>query len=347
MRAVAAMWVATYHTADYFHKMGGNEFLFRLFKTGWVGVDIFFVLSGFIMWYTTREDTQAGPFIIKRLTRIYTALWPAVALFVLFGFISGAGRPMDWSTMLSSITLLNVDPYAKGMYLYVTWTLTFELAFYVAFGLLLWLGRSRAPIVAIIVVILIETAIYLNEKAGASFPRLIADRLVYEFIIGAIAAAVARQALSAWTMRLCLILSAALLAAGIYTTGWMGMERPNAILFFGGATGLFLIGFREAERALDNLPGRAVAKSGDWSYAMYLIHPAIIYMTQIDAFRWKVGTAFGPWPVTILFVCLVIVLSWGYYRVIEKPALRISRQIFFRKRKPTLQPSQYSPTRTP
>jgi len=154
-RGLAALAVVVCHTA-----MSTNAFVqtlpsgyLRIFKLGALGVDLFFVLSGFIIMHShmseAGDSTALRPYLAKRLTRIFPAYWPiSLAMlglyYVLPGMSESGGREFSF---VSSVLLLPADlPPALS----VAWTLVHELLFYsafmlwfvswrvFAFGLLLW-----------------------------------------------------------------------------------------------------------------------------------------------------------------------------------------------------------------
>ncbi|MCF6172900.1 MAG: acyltransferase family protein [Campylobacteraceae bacterium] len=89
LRAFAALFVVFYHTAQHYFAVGGEHswnFFSFMSKIGYLGVDIFFVISGYIMWYTT-HNTQGLKgvleFVYARLTRIYPLYWSFFLLLIL------------------------------------------------------------------------------------------------------------------------------------------------------------------------------------------------------------------------------------------------------------------------
>ncbi len=107
---------------------------------GYLGVDFFFVLSGFIIHYTmTSKPKPALQFVFERLGRIFLPYWPIavamVAAYTILPQLSGSGREWGW---LSSLTLF---PTAFPPALSVAWTLQHELAFYLIYAMLFFSKR--------------------------------------------------------------------------------------------------------------------------------------------------------------------------------------------------------------
>ena len=130
LRFAAAMLVVLYHSSSHLRSTGLDQgTVFALSEgIGFAGVDIFFVISGFIMAWTTQE--AAGPaaafdFLRRRLARIYSGYWPfflfAVVLFAWTDPPFFEGSDLEKSAILWP---------TNRLLLAVSWTLIFELFFY-------------------------------------------------------------------------------------------------------------------------------------------------------------------------------------------------------------------------
>src|SRR5262249_15248359 len=116
---------------------------------GYVGVDLFFVLSGFIITATCRADLGRADrlprYLFRRFWRIFPAYWAALAAAVAFYACSsprtvfGRNWPAEWCD-----TLLLLPQQTGCRFLPVAWTLSYELMFYLAFGVLFLLPRRAA-----------------------------------------------------------------------------------------------------------------------------------------------------------------------------------------------------------
>jgi peptidoglycan/LPS O-acetylase OafA/YrhL len=107
---------------------------------GWVGVEVFFVVSGFIIAYSA-EGKSASAFFKSRFLRLYPAVWICASLsLVALAIARQSGLPVKF---LRSITLFPLGPWVDGVY----WTLGVEMVFYaLIFGLLLFRRFDRLPI---------------------------------------------------------------------------------------------------------------------------------------------------------------------------------------------------------
>lgn len=321
LRGLAALWVAWFHIAPIMKENGAPELLSNLATVGWVGVNIFFVISGYVMWATTYDETDAGRFLYKRLTRIYSSLWPALLIFLVAGALKPKPADVDMDTLIRSATLLTLEPTAELNHLYVTWTLTYELYFYLVFAAILAIGRRHALIVLALTIVVIEGTIFLSDVFKFDAYPIFKDRAPYNFAIGCLAAGAVNLSRTARAGGLAAGLG--LLFAGTYFGGWM--EQYDAFLFFGLGTGLLLMASPLIDELVEFSP---LTRLGDWSYAMYLLHPSVIYLSEIDGFRWKLTQQYGYISYLLLFTIAVVSLSAIYYAMVEQPLLRQSRRLY-------------------
>lgn len=149
LRGIAALLVVIAHARYYLIGTPWQGFAERYMESGSQGVDLFFLVSGFIMVYTTtRSDgslRDAARFLAKRFARI----WPVYAVMSLInlalqalwvGHISSMG---DVARSLLFLPITTSNPPQLDLPIPVGWTLNFEFYFYLVFGLSLLAGRFR------------------------------------------------------------------------------------------------------------------------------------------------------------------------------------------------------------
>ena len=196
LRAFAALAVVFYHTSAQYFAVGGetsgNIFSF-MSQVGYAGVDVFFVISGYIMWITTKKVNGLNGFknfIYARLTRIYLGYWP---FFFLLLVIYYYGLSLDKFDILGSF-LLTVSSTGK-LLVQVAWTLQYELYFYLSFSLLLFFPREKFIkillfVFMLIIVIQLFGIFYLdiyaknNLASASSFYTFWFSPFCIEFLFG-------------------------------------------------------------------------------------------------------------------------------------------------------------------
>ena len=133
LRAFAAIFVMLYHATNHYN-LKGLSFLSDFFKTSFLGVDVFFVLSGFVIYFSSRtyiKNKDYLSFIKKRIIRIFPSFWlflllPLTLVFLFFPYyvsVKSAFEPLHYL----QIFFLLFDHLTISQ---VTWTLSFELYFY-------------------------------------------------------------------------------------------------------------------------------------------------------------------------------------------------------------------------
>lgn len=133
LRGIAALAVVLYHYTFRYDAIYGHAFSLDnifVFKYGYLGVHLFFMISGFVIYLSLENTFNVKSFIFSRFSRLYPAYWFAVILTFLAVLTLGLpGRDVSFLTMLTNLTMLNGFvglPSVDGVY----WTLRVELTFY-------------------------------------------------------------------------------------------------------------------------------------------------------------------------------------------------------------------------
>ena len=332
LRAIAVLAVVFYH--------------FRLpgFGGGFVGVDIFFVISGFliggILW---RELCEQGTislkmFYVRRILRIapaYVAMAAATSLVGYIVLLPFEFREFGKYLIASVAYLSNVqffrdagyfDAAAESKILLHTWSLSLEEQFYILLPLLmLLLRRRRALLVAalgVVFTVSLVLCVLVTPLAHVATFYLLPFRL-WELLAGVLLAMFVyragedrkRSPAISW------VGLALLCGAIVFGTAGPGFPGAQALVPVGGAV-LIILGGRG-----DNVVNRMLSSPpavffGLISYSLYLWHWPVLTLLQyyLDA------PIAGPFQVTALFAALVA-LSWLSFRFIERPF----RQMRFRR----------------
>lgn len=279
----------------------GEQALFWLFRSHH-GVFLFFVLSGFLigrMWWP-RPSLAYGAFAWRRTLRIYPAFAVAFAASLVFAHASGTWTPPDLPRVLGNLVFLNGWPPAHVVpFNTVTWSLFYEMSFYLAFPVVAWAGtRTGAPLVACGVGVLLPIAAAL---LGAD-PIVLCWSLLFA---GALLAARDDLRLRAARLPTAAVLAAYLV---VTTAALFDAFAPIAgIVSFGVAAVLVL--------ARCSVPGNALAHGlatpalralGRVSYSFYLLHWMIVVLVAraVDA------AGLAPLAATLAIFVVGFALSW-------------------------------------
>lgn len=172
LRGIGAAAVVVFHYLDRGPELYpeiGNRFTWVQF--GSYGVDLFFIISGFVIFMTLQRSTLKR-FALSRVIRLYPTYWLCVAItFVVIAVLGMPGREVSLQAALVNLTMLQSYlgvPHVDGAY----WTLAVEIAFYAQCALLLALGliRERALVVVLPVWLAISAAVLLAGTLGFSGP---------------------------------------------------------------------------------------------------------------------------------------------------------------------------------
>jgi len=341
LRGLAAFLVLLNHVAWKSQQHGRHAL--DGFNVGECGVDIFFVISGFIMCHVTSGGRVAiAGFVRNRLLRILPLYWilTTVALSV-FLLMPGRVNTSGGSThVLASYLLLPTD----GKFLIEAgWTLSYELLFYGLFaaGLLLSGWTGRVLVAAVLVALASLRAWHPFAHPVAAF--LTSDLLLeFAYGIGLYRLYLRNPLQRGWSAVLVGTIGVALLAAANGSPDRHFLSPVRAVNY-GVPAFLLCWGTVSLERQIARHKVRWLELLGDASYSLYLSH-----VFSIGAFAVIVGgwSGSGPWADRLMPALMVTVALAGgllCYRWIEQPA-RWALKSGFGPRVP--QPRPYSTART-
>ena len=134
LRGIAAVAVVIYHYFTRYDQQYGHEGLYPeltyLTKNGIYGVHLFFVVSGYVIFWTLHKTDRPLDFLVSRFSRLYPAYWFAIILtYTAVNIFGLPDRQVDINVALANSLMfheyLNVS-HVDGVY----WTLTVEITFY-------------------------------------------------------------------------------------------------------------------------------------------------------------------------------------------------------------------------
>ena len=337
LRGLCALLVVFFHlpVSSHLHPL-------PLFRHGYLFVDFFFVLSGFVIAhaYGARLGSwrDVGPFLIRRLGRV----WPlhAVMLAAFVGlelcrlwFHIDHATPFvrDRSVEAILTNLLLIQSFNTHDYLTwngPAWSISVEMGAYVVFaGLMVLAPRRFVPLSVMLVaagalIVLLNAPRFMNTTFDFGFPRA-----VYGFFLGCLVHRiwVARPptfspVVAGWLQAVCLVV------VGVYVSYAQGPWTVAAPLFFAVSIWIFAEERGLVSRALSVRPLLAL---GHWSYSIYLVHMFVITLMLIVARKIHIMPGgrridFGSMWINDLFALavfgLIVGLSVLTYRFIEIPA---------------------------
>lgn len=331
LRGIAALAVVICHSCymvldngtrpGYLNRLG----MFR--DLGGAGVDVFFVISGFIMVFVAQNafgrPGAAGQFWLKRLVRIAPLYWLYTTLMLLLILSRFAMKNAVFSldyTIKSYLFIPAFNP-TSGLslpepLLASGWTLSYEMFFYLVFGLWILYGRLETLIPFVLCcfagALIAAQFIGMDSAIGAFFGQPI----MFEFLFGVIAgiAYVKGWRLTRRSSLACVAVAAAFFALSIFA-------RPELSLrwiFWGLPAGLLVQGALGLGVGTGRV-GAAFVRLGDSSYTLYLQH-AFVTLTVGGLLKRSIVVHKLPPDLLIAVVVAVCVwLGWLAHKHFEKP----------------------------
>lgn len=286
LRAIAALLVVFHHalTTAQQYRLGESDLanFGELYLFGNAGVDIFFVVSGFIMMYTLaqrRGQDSWHSFLWRRVKRVVPLYWLLtsllLALMLLAPFLFPNSRPELGHTIASYLFLPFPDTQGRLYPLLVPgWTLTFEMIFYALFASLLFLREQwLVPALALVFGAFIAAVELLAPEHRVL--RWLANPIVFEFVFGCF---IARLYLNLKQPPTWLPKALGALAIGLFgLTMMFHLNWVSRALSWGFPAMLLVLA--AAWTPTPRQPGRistAFAALGDASYSLYLVHPFVL-----------------------------------------------------------------------
>jgi peptidoglycan/LPS O-acetylase OafA/YrhL len=301
------------------------------------GVDLFFVISGFIMVYSS-ETLFASPggaytFLARRIGRIVPLYWITTAVAVPLMSLRA-----DWQSTLGSLLFF---PYTNSNGSVtplngVGWTLNFEMFFYVLFAsVIFWPRKVAVPVlVAILVLVVCLGSVFAPQTTAL---RYWSDPIVLEFAFGMIIATIYRRQqvrLPNW-LRIALILGSVF---SIWMTNqFMPPSHFRALMWGVPASTVVAATLLGKQPEGNGYFASFVNLLGNSSYSLYLVHPLVGALIII---YWST-TSLHTYPMRlVLFATYIgaVAVSVVVFLLVEKPATLSLRRISERSSKiPILQ----------
>jgi peptidoglycan/LPS O-acetylase OafA/YrhL len=324
-RAIAAIMVVLYHITDLSQKRFDYTFLGSIFSFGYVGADFFFVLSGFIILYVHRQDIgcpqQLRGYLVKRFIRLYPIYWLIASAKILMIFLLPSLAKSYETDPWYLIRSLLLIPQQKLPIIGAAWTLSYEILFYLLFGLMIFLGGRWAFGVmtawtGIILSSFILTLTGLVEFSHLPFMRFFLNERNLEFILGCLAAylVVHGRIKFGGGIAFAGAILFALFAGYLNKNG----EPFSFTLTFGLASFLLVVGSASVEMQREIKWPKLLTFLGDASYSIYLTHVMFINIFTVIFTRLQFVTLIGPLLATLLMVVLAITGGSFVYLFLEK-----------------------------
>ncbi|MCG3188190.1 MAG: hypothetical protein LKCHEGNO_00083 [Burkholderiaceae bacterium] len=322
LRGIAALAVVLFHYTTRFTQLYPQDSAPSVsFPLGYLGVNLFFIISGFVIFMTLEKTRRPMDFVVSRFSRLFPTYWAAVA--ITFATVSVFGLPGKEVSLLQAVgNLLMIHgflriPHVDGVY----WTLEVEMLFYVWMLLLYSLGWMSRIYWALWMLLTLRLVYHLAFAWGGielswTVSRILILPYIAWFSLGISVYRLLRPDGSAaglaWGTAVAAVLCIAIvegpmlgvLAVGLAWAVWVAAAGRVAAL---------------------NHP--VVVFLGTISYPLYLIHENVGWVIQrgLLAAGWTFDFA------ALATLGLILVVAWMLSTAVEKPALAAIRGLYKRR----------------
>jgi exopolysaccharide production protein ExoZ len=324
LRLVAAVAVVAFHVLgvppDGF-KVPESAISFVL-SYGGRGVDLFFVISGFIIFYATHgAGLTPAEFLRRRVTRIVPLYFVVIAAVTLLAIMLPAtfGAP-DWYTPRHILKSLAFIAFTDGdmPVVYVGWSLEYEMYFYLVTALLMALTRDVWRNIVMVFSALALAGRIPGVDAALGHYAFFVDPMILEFVLGVIVGHVFVNGRLGWPMAA----AAAAAIAALLATDPVSRVIVSGIPSAGLVAAAAFIGRRRTAPAWPEL---ALARLGDASYSIYLAQVETV--TLASRLIAAAVPAVSPWLLLIFTCAIVVTLGLLLNIFVERPLLRLARHL--------------------
>jgi peptidoglycan/LPS O-acetylase OafA/YrhL len=321
VRGLAASYVAVFH---FYNALIGDAKarplpapIHQLAAHGWLGVEAFFVISGFVIAYSIRgaQITPGflGRFAARRSIRLDPTYW--LVIFVSFALAAVAHKAPPLTHVLANMVYLDNIVGARSL-VGVGWTLCLEIQFYLLLVILAGIGQRLgrlwlAPFALLAAFSILVAGGWLPAvHQGLCFP------FFYLFFAGA---------LTWWALEGRVPIWAPLGYAAILVALWIVKADSRPAVAAGVSVAIVLVG--RANKLGSLLDGRVLQYLGRISYSLYLVHPLVgsRLIRFMAAHGWV--TRLGPGLTFVLAAVASLVASDLLHRTVERPTQRLARRI--------------------
>ncbi|MFA1019395.1 acyltransferase family protein [Enterobacter sp. SAT-E-asb] len=343
LRGIAALFVVLFHLRGYVNNTYVQSNLGDLlFVNGAFGVDLFFVISGFIICFATQKKEYFYPlkFFIRRFFRIYPLLILAVSIYFIFLAIKKGSTGLD-AWFLWSIAPLQIDYHAGAPFfgynvLAIAWTLTYEISFYIIFlAAMIISHKYRAILCSSIILTMVLSSQLMSATPTLNavntnyikndFITLISSPIYIDFVYGIISYVIYINLLPTLSRHKGTVLNVLLISAIIVTTALIFTTQHNdhGPLGWGAMAFILVVSTTLMEASFTTAKYKPLIILGNISFSLYMWH--FIFIEITNAYFPNISIN-GFYTLAIMTTCS-IAIAWISFNLIETPSISLSKKI--------------------
>lgn len=323
LRGLAALMVLVRHVAFKGEQYASNPMPWYNIG-GIAGVELFFIISGFIMCFTTAEKAgkkrSVGRFLLNRFTRILPLYWilTLLGLVVFLLFPNKVNIGGGETKILDSFLLIP----STGVYIIKNgWTLTYEFFFYFIFSIGLFFPTRLGHLITSMILIALVCLNFLGHTKDV-FLLFVSSTILLDFILGIVLFELFNR-----FKKVPKILSVIMILTGLIILGLLNQRINFGLPFLSVGISCFILcaGVVFLEEPIKNHEVPFFTLIGDASYSLYLFHPFVLAGGAF--FLSRLGLSQGLWVWPFLLSLAGISLAGGIlcYLYLEKPITKVIR----------------------
>lgn len=337
-RAVAALMVVIFHAPLMMNHFPKDAIWRAPFigTYGHFGVQLFFVISGFIIYHVVADYTfRPGSFLIKRFFRLWPAYFAAVILFIAVSLVTrnvtASAAKMTMDRVLQTLAFWPMQGYPV---LPPGWSLEHEVIYYLFATILVGLFSLTAFFWFMIANVAVGIWLYLAHP-------YFWDHHLFSILNGYFLIGAALRRYLPYLRRLGFVWPASagliLFVGGAYGLAYTGLlsNKLAQLIVIGIASGLILLALINVDddrhplsvAVRESRPFWVMVHVGDWSYSLYILHFTLIPIfgyVHRDVIKWPLWT---PPFLLLAFVLIAIALSALAYFSIERPVTKFGGKV--------------------
>lgn len=320
LRGIAALIVVLYHFTTRYYELYDVKRNFGFSLTfGHYGVEIFFIISGFVIYLTLSKTKSSVDFVVNRFIRLFPTYWVSVTLsFLIITIFSLPGRETTLGEYIINLSMLHLEfgvQSVDGVY----WTLLYELKFYFLMLLLFhfkFLNKINALSFAMLSLILILNLFNIHEHV---IYKLLNKVFIFDFLPLFISGIMFYKIMSKEAN--------AIVVINLILSFFILVWNKDINVFF-ASTLIYLLFFFLVFNKLNFLNNKILIFLGTISYPLYLIHQNIGYIILNSFNIYNLPLVYGTITAIIVVISLASLISYMF----EKPSIRFLKS-YYKKRK--------------
>lgn len=337
LRGVAALAVVLCHGRYFYKGTQAWPQAERWMLPGAIGVDLFFMLSGFIMVYSTVKSKPTWRYVSEFLIKRFARIWPVYAIItVAWVIVAGRGFSYFFSTdklfgLIKSVFFLPVNPddiLYFGASLPVGWSLNFEIYFYLVFAMCLFFGTRRwialfgwmfGTLVLLPAVFgQLSFDVWRHYHFPVLYLDLVANPIIAEFLVGVLIGLLYQNKKLRFPnaqIAYCLV-GISIVFAAVYTMLYQG--PIHGLTNWGWPIALMLLCLAVASKDVTLPVPNSLVLIGELSFSLYLVHGFVHSATHFFLDTSKLGPQINTAGLILTTTALSVMLAHFSHRLLEQ-----------------------------